>query len=128
MRKIFIIDDDVILLRMLGRVFTAANFEVEEALEGADALARLYLMDVVPSVILLDIMIPVLSGAEVLKLIKKSDKLKNIPVVILSNLSPKLESEKKILALGALMYLHKSQYTPMQVVEKVVEIIKTPTP
>ena len=127
-KRIFIIEDDIILLRMLERIFVANNFEVEKALEGADALAKLYILDVMPAAILLDIMIPVLSGVEVLKLLKKSEKLKNVPIIILSNLAPSRESEDSILALGAVAYLHKSQFSPEQVVKKVCKIIEVPLP
>lgn len=123
MKRIFIIEDDVVLLRMLERMLVAEKFEVVSALEGADAMAKLYLMDEAPAAILLDIMIPVLSGVEVLKLIKQSEKLHTVPVVILSNLTPQPETEKEILALGAIAYLHKSEFTPQQVVKKVVKIV-----
>ena len=123
MKKIFIVDDDSIYSKMLERTFVTENFEVELAIEGADALAKLYMMDIPPAAIILDIMIPVLSGVEVLKLIKQSDKLKSVPVVIVSNLNPEPESEKKIIALGAAAYLHKSKFTRQQITQKVVEII-----
>ena len=123
MKKIFIIEDDTILLRMLERIFVAEDFVVESALDGADGLAKLYMMNEWPEAILLDIMIPILSGIEVLKLIKNSDRLKSIPVVILSNLTPQPESEAKIVALGAEIYLHKTDYTPQLVAKKVIEII-----
>ncbi len=125
MQKIFIIDDDLSFIKMLERAFAPEKCLVEHALEGADAIAKLYVMDAMPSVILLDIMIPVLSGPDVLKLIKNSDKLKYIPVIILSNLTPPTETEESIVALGALVYLHKADYTTAQIVEKVNEVLKT---
>lgn len=127
MKKIIIIEDDVVLLRLLERIFTAEQFEVESALDGADGLAKLYMADVIPSAVLLDIMIPILSGVEVLKLIKKSERLKAVPVILLSNLSPQKESEDKIIAFGAAAYLHKTEYTPQQVAKKVLDIIAQPT-
>lgn len=122
-KKILIVDDDEMLLKMFERMFVAQEFEVVKAVEGADALAKLYMMDKVPTVVLLDIMIPVLSGIEVLALMKKSNKLKNVPVVILSNLTPEKATESDILALGATKYLHKSDYTPEQIVAKVLQVI-----
>jgi DNA-binding response OmpR family regulator len=123
MPKVFIIEDDTLLLRMLERVFTFEHFEVEKATDGADALAKLITMDVLPAVVILDIMIPVLSGMEVLKKIKEIEKTKNIPVVILTNLSPGRENAEKTLEAGAALCLLKSQFTPSEVVQKIRALI-----
>ena len=124
MQKVFIIEDDALLLRMLERVFTFEQFEVEKATDGADALAKLITMDTAPSAIILDIMIPVLSGMEVLKKIKEHEKLAHVPVMVLTNLSPGRENAEKILAAGASVCLLKSQYTPSEVVQKIKDLIQ----
>ena len=53
---------------------------------------------------------------------KADAKLKNIPVILLTNLAGQQDAEKG-LELGAVLYLVKSQYSPKQVVDKVKEII-----
>lgn len=125
MKKVFIIDDEETFLRMIERVFVARGFEVETSLEGADALAKLYLMDALPSAILLDIMIPVLSGIEVLKKLKESARLKNVPVIMLTNLTPSDESEERIVALGAVKYLHKADHTAQEIFDIVEAVVTT---
>jgi len=119
MHKILIVEDDPLLMRMLERVFTFEGFAVEKATDGAGALAKLIMSDSLPSAILMDILLPVLSGMEVLKKIKESENLKHIPVVILTNLSPDGENEEKIMAAGASLCLLKTQYTPSEVVRRV---------
>lgn len=123
MPKILIIEDDALLLRMLERVFTFEHFEVTKAVDGADAIAKLITMDAPPAVILLDIMIPVLSGMEVLERIKGTEKTAKVPVIVLTNLSPGRENVEKIIAAGAAACVLKSQYTPAEVVQKVKIII-----
>jgi len=64
-----------------------------------------------------------MNGFDVLRKIKEDARLKNIPVILLTNLAGEQDAEKG-LQLGAVLYLVKSQYTPKQVVEKIEEVIK----
>lgn len=123
MKKIFIIEDDALLMRMLERVFSFEHFEVLKATDGADALSKLIMMEETPAAIILDILIPVLSGMDVLKKIKEYEKFKSVPVVVLTGLSQGGENAEKILAAGAAMCILKTQYTPAEVVQKVRSVI-----
>jgi CheY-like chemotaxis protein len=67
-------------------------------------------------------MMPKMNGFDVLKAVKQEEKLKNAPVIMLTNLAGEADAEKA-LSLGAVLYLVKSQYDPKQIVEKVKEII-----
>ena len=71
---------------------------------------------------MLDIVIPNMNGFEVLRSLKNDPEVKNIPVVILSNLGEE-ENVKKGLSLGAEAYYIKAHYTPTEVVAKVKEIL-----
>jgi CheY-like chemotaxis protein len=71
---------------------------------------------------LLDIVLPRIDGWEILKEIKRDDKLKDLKVIILSNLSQKAEIDKGM-ALGAIKYLIKAHYTPSEVVEEIKKIL-----
>ena len=64
---------------------------------------------------------PKKSGFDVLRFIKADDKLKNIPVVLLTNLSGELDA-KKGLDLGAVDYIVKSDLTPREIIDKIKEI------
>jgi DNA-binding response OmpR family regulator len=67
---------------------------------------------------LLDIVMPYKDGLEVLKDVSVDEKLKKIPIILLTNLSQKEEIEKG-LSLGACDYLIKSHFTPTEVLEKI---------
>ena len=123
MAKLFIAEDDPLMSRMYERAFRLGGHELTVAGDGEEALAILQKPDAaVPQLILLDVMMPKVSGFDVLRKIKADDKLKGVPVILLTNLAGEQDAEKG-LELGAVMYLVKSQYDPKQVVAKVEEII-----
>ncbi|MDR3615235.1 MAG: sigma-54 dependent transcriptional regulator [Candidatus Obscuribacterales bacterium] len=82
MAKILIVDDHVPFRAVLGETVTALKHDVLEAGSGAEALD--ILKSVTPDVVFLDLRMPDMSGLEVLKAIRDSLKLKNLPVVILT--------------------------------------------
>ena len=123
MAKLFIAEDDPLMSRMYERAFRLGGHELTMAGDGEEALAALQKMDPKPVLIMLDVMMPKVSGFDVLRKVKEDDKLKGIPVILLTNLAGQEDAEKG-LSLGAVLYLVKSQYNPKQVVEKVEEIIK----
>ena len=123
MAKLFIAEDDPLMIRMYERAFRMGGHELTMAGDGEEALATLGKMDPKPTLILLDVMMPKMSGFDVLRKVKEDAALKSIPVILLTNLAGEKDAEKG-LELGAVMYLVKSQYNPKQVVEKVEEIIK----
>lgn len=122
MTKIYIVEDDPLMSRMYEKAFRLNGYDVELAFDGEEGLKKLGDMKDKPTVVLLDIMMPKMSGFDVLKEIKDDKHLKKIPVVALTNLAGKDDAEKA-LSLGAVLYLVKSQYDPKEVVEKVKEII-----
>ena len=115
-------EDDPLMSRMYERAFRANDYTVEMAYDGEEALSKLEKMETVPTIILLDVMMPKKNGFEVLRQIKQDEKLKNIPVVMLTNLAGPDDAEKA-LNLGAVLYLVKSQYNPKEIVDKIKEII-----
>jgi CheY-like chemotaxis protein len=110
------------MIRMYEKAFKLSGYEIEMAFDGEEAITKLQAMEPKPIIILLDIMMPKLSGFEVLKRLKEDPKTKNIPVITLTNLAGKEDAEKA-LEMGVVLYLVKSQYDPKQVVAKVQEII-----
>ena len=113
---ILLIEDDSLLIKMYKTKFTAEGFEVLVAEEGESGL-KMALENPV-SFIILDVMMPKLSGIEVLENLRQNPKGKAIPVIVLSNLDRE-EKAKKALSLGAKEFLVKANFTPTQVVEKV---------
>lgn len=122
MAKLFMAEDDPLMSRMYERAFRLGGHELTLAHDGEEALASLQKMDEKPTLILLDIMMPKMNGFDVLRKVKEDATLKNIPVIMLTNLAGESDAEKA-LGLGAVLYLVKSQYDPKQIVGKVQEII-----
>jgi len=117
---ILLIEDDPFLLSMYSTKFELEDFVVKTADNGAKGLELSKEVD--PDIILLDIMMPKMNGFEVLENLKKDDKLKKIPVILLTNLNQKDEIERG-LALGADDYLIKAHFMPSEVVDKIRKII-----
>lgn len=120
--KVLIAEDDPLISRMYERVFTFEGFEVEMARDGQEGLDKLMKMDPLPTMILLDVMMPRKSGIDVLREIKANPKTKNIPVVVLTNLSGSQDVEKAI-SMGAVKFMVKSQNRPKQIVREIKEIL-----
>ena len=123
MKTIYIIDDDTDFLKRIEGVFSTQQYEVMHSTDGADGLAKLYMLDVVPSIILLGALLPVLNGTDVLKLLKKNDKLKDVPVVMLTNASTAVDSETEMLALGASAFMLTSENVPEVILKKISDAI-----
>src|SRR3989344_2289963 len=121
MAKILIVEDDPLIARMYQRVFKFENFDVDMARDGQEGLAKR--KKNIPTLVLLDIMMPKLSGIDVLKEMKDDEKLKKVPVVVLTSLSGMKDAEIAI-ELGAVKFIIKSDNKPTQVVKQIKEILK----
>lgn len=119
---IFYAEDDPLMSGMYVRAFKASNFDLKMAYDGEEAINTLKSMNPKPAVIVLDIMMPKKSGFDVLEEIKKDPTLKDIPVILLTNLSGEKDI-KKALSLGATLCLVKSQYISKEIVMKVKEVL-----
>ena len=81
-KKILIVDDEQDILDMIKLKLEAEGFDVVEASNGIDGLAAVQKEK--PDLVLLDIMMPELNGYQVCRELKSNEKLKNIPVVMLT--------------------------------------------
>lgn len=118
--KILIVEDDLFLLGMYATKFELEKLRVFTAEDGEKGFK--IAEKEVPDIILLDIMLPGIDGFEVLKKLQADDKLKGIPVVLLTNLSQKNEVEKG-LEMGAVDYLIKAHFMPSEVVDKIKKLV-----
>jgi|SRR3972149_8050101 len=121
MPKILIVEDDPFLLKMYTKKLQVEGFEVEIAKNGEEGLIKL--KSFMPDLALLDVMLPKLNGLEVIERAKADPQTKNIPILVLSNLSASADTETAVKA-GAVGYLIKSDYTPSQVIGKVKDLLK----
>jgi DNA-binding response OmpR family regulator len=116
-KKILIVEDDIFIRDIYEVRFVQEGFDVVSAENGIIALEKLE-SAVLPDIILLDIMMPGMNGMEVLRRVKANDGWKEIPVIMLTNISDK-ERVNEGIALGIKDYLIKSHFTPSEVVQKV---------
>ena len=115
-KKILIIEDDIFIRDIYQVKFSQEGFDVTVAEDGIIALE--ILKNMLPDIILLDIIMPRMNGIDVLKKIKDNDDLKNVPIIMLTNISEK-EKINEGLEYGISDYLIKSHFTPSEVVAKV---------
>lgn len=120
MIKIAIIEDDPTISQMYRMKFEADGFDVRLADNGAIGveLAESFR----PDIILLDMQMPEMNGAETLTAIRAHDWGKNIPVIILTNLGEE-EAPAELQHLQVAKYIVKANMTPRQVVAEVKAII-----
>lgn len=81
-KKILIIEDDINIVELIKFNLEANNYIVDIAHQGEEGLVKIY--DFMPDLILLDIMIPKLDGLSVLTRLRSDERVKNIPVILLT--------------------------------------------
>jgi DNA-binding response OmpR family regulator len=116
--EVLIVEDDVFLRKILATKFGKEGFEVRVAAEGAEALELM--REKKPSLLLLDLILPKVSGFEVLTEMRTDVDLKDIPVIVLSNLGQE-EDVERATELGAIGFMTKADFSINQVVMKVKE-------
>jgi DNA-binding response OmpR family regulator len=119
--KVFFIDDDEDLINIFSTALIREGFEVSYSLTGGDGLIKVKTER--PDIVLLDQVMPDMSGNDVLKILKQDEETKDIPVILLSNFSQE-ELVKGAIDQGAIDYLFKYQVEPKDVVSKVREALK----
>ncbi len=120
LKKILIIEDETALLYALQSQLSIEGYRVFIADDGEKALKVLNTRK--PDLIILDIILPKLNGWEFLKIVKANAETKNIPVVIISNLSDDASRQRGI-KLGAKDYLPKINYSIAEIIDKVKKIV-----
>ncbi len=126
--KIFTIEDEADITELYKLVFEENGMDIESALTGNEGLEKLrgFAKEgaIKPDMILLDLLLPDISGIEILKELKKTDALKNIPLVVLTNYGSgqihRLEGNGE---LKDVPYLIKIKITPQQLVDYIKEKI-----
>jgi len=121
-KRILIIEDDSILQKAMQEFLISDGFEVVAASDGEEGLR--FARSKNPDLILLDIILPKINGFEVLKEIKGDAKIKEVPIVVLTNLGG-MNDVEKVLALGASTYLVKSDYGLAEIAQKIKETLET---
>lgn len=113
---ILVVEDDKFLRELLVRKLASEGFDVQNAIDATAAYAILAQRK--PNIILCDLILPEVSGFEILAHIKADPKTTDVPVIILSNLGQK-EDTDKAMALGAKDFMVKANFTLDEIVAKV---------
>ena len=116
-KTILIIEDDYYISELYKAIIEKSGYTVIVAQDGNEGIEK---SKAKPDMILLDIMLPFVNGLDVLKKIKENPDLKNIPVVLFSNLGQE-SIVKKAYDLGAQGYLLKVHVKP----QDLTKIVKT---
>jgi CheY-like chemotaxis protein len=119
--KIFIVEDDKFLGGLVSKKLADDGCSVRHVESGE--LAQAAIESEIPDLIFLDLLLPGMSGFDVLDGLKKNDKTKNIPVVVLSNLGER-EDIKRGFALGATSFLIKASVTLDSIIGEAARILK----
>ena len=116
MKKILIIEDEEIILDLLKKKLAQEGFEISIAENGEEGLR--IMKQVLPDLVLLDIVMPKMGGFEVMEEMRKDSELKRIPVIVVSNSGQPVEIDKAR-ELGAKDWLIKTEFDPKEVIDKV---------
>lgn len=125
MSKVMLVEDDNNLREIYEARLSAEGYEIISASDGEAALALA--IKERPDLIISDIMMPRVSGFDMLDILKSTTETKNIKVIMMTALS-QAEDKTKAEELGANIYLVKSQVTLEDVVRSVKQLLGEETP
>lgn len=131
MKSILLVEDDPFLIDIYSTKLSESGFKAEIVQNGEEALKKMKERNLReqkkkslwPDLLVLDIVLPKTNGWQVLQEIKEDNKLKDLKIIVFTNLGQKEEVEKG-LALGATKYLIKAHYTPSELVEEIKKVLK----
>lgn len=119
-KKIFIVEDDVFLGRLLLKKIGSVDLDVQLFPTGEDAVEALKTQ--VPAILLLDLLLPRMSGFEVLKWIREQETTKNLKVIVISNTDQATDRDR-VKMLGAEL-VSKAMVTPDTILDYVAQMIE----
>lgn len=115
-----IIEDDILMMDIYSTALAAAGCRVFKAWDGEEGLRLV--AENCPSAILLDLIMPKVTGFEVLEKLKADQATRGIPVLVLSNLVDDVNI-KQAMDRGAERFLPKTGYTPAEITKTVLEYL-----
>ena len=120
MTKIAIIEDDIAISQMYSIKFESEGYQVQTAENGKLGLELIEKMQ--PDIVLLDLMMPEMSGDEMLEKLRQTHYGKTVKVIILTNMGEQ-EAPANLKTLDVLAFIVKAEMTPRQVAELVKETL-----
>jgi CheY-like chemotaxis protein len=122
MRKILLVEDDALVARIYSRKLSE-QFEVAVAEDGVAAMQRL--KDFKPELVVLDLLMPRLSGMDVLKFMRQQPATKATKVIVFSNAFLD-QVDQEVAGLGIEEVLSKGATTPALLIEKINSVLQRP--
>ena len=120
MKTILHVEDDALIVHVYRAPLERAGFQVEVAEDGLIAAKMLFKSR--PDLLVLDLMIPKLSGRDVIKYIRSTPALQTLPIIILSSASI-ADQGIEAAALGVERVLYKSQCTPAILIAAINDLL-----
>ena len=122
-RRVLLVEDDPILQRAADASLRQRGFVVLTASDGEEGLriAR----EQCPDLVLLDLLMPLMPGMELLRSLKAEDATRHIPVLILSN-SSRDDDNREAISLGAAGYLVKANISLKELGDHVERLLRAP--
>jgi len=106
MPRLLIIEDDGDLQQVLSFAFNREGFEIHYAFNGKEGYNKI--LSIQPDLVLLDLMLPILSGVDVIKMVISNTSVRDIPIVVMTAHSDKADMlEQSIRAHGVREYVRK---------------------
>jgi DNA-binding response OmpR family regulator len=120
--RILIVEDDDFLRSLAVTKLQAEGFAMEIAATGDEGVSKI--MALPPDLVILDLMLPNVSGFDILQKIRENEATKKLKVIVFSNLGEEADI-KKCLDLGVSEYLVKANFTLDELAEKIKLILGT---
>lgn len=121
-KKVLVVDDDENLRMALTDKLKGIGFEVLEAKDGEEGLAKSF--ESHPDIILLDVMMPTMNGIDMLKKLRADDWGKDVQVIMLTVLE-NAETLAEAMSSGSFTYMVKTDVNVDRIVAKINEILET---
>jgi len=121
MKKILIVEDDSFLQGLEAGKLEKEGYKIITASTGEEAMKKINEPEI--DLVLLDLILPNFDGFDILKKIKETEALKNIPVIVFSNLSEE-KAIKRSQELGATDFMVKSNFTLDELVKHISSVLK----
>ena len=119
-RRVLIVDDELINRELLGAMLSQ-TFEIETASNGQEAMMMLTQPDATFSLILLDLMMPVMDGFEVIERCQRDEVLKRIPIIVMTS---EKSAEVRSIRMGAADFITKPYDMPEVILARCERIIE----
>ncbi len=124
MKKLLIIEDDPVIANIYRSIFEKDNYQVEVATDGQSGFYKIH--EARPDIVLLDLMLPIIGGVDILKKIRAQKQFEKLPVIVFTNAYLPDMVQDAIKA-GAINVFNKATLAPRDIIQAVHDALFAPT-